>query len=269
MRILAVGFCLLFCFVPLAPAQEKSPEKAVPAVKKKFELAITRKEARTRWGEPVECRYTFDPEQCTAPDEYDWGKRKALGFLYDVYRRKTDNNTYEVQVKFSMDRTKSERHPEIRVISVIFEAQQPTTVLPMLHDIPEALELCKSGCGMYGDNIGGTPEVVVYPRHASLLQRRLAERMSNHWERMPLWSRDEGWDWVQAFRLRLEAKPSDQYRKAQDIDWFRRPVKEAIFNVDAPRGNLKFDRIYRRRLGHKLIDLGTFDPKSSKETGDK
>ena len=269
MRLLIVGFSLLFCFVPFASAQEEAQteSKENPRTLQAMKLSITRKEVRELWGVPVGCRYSIDREQCTAPDEYDWGKLQTIGILADVYRRKTKINTYEVRVYYGLDHRKSRRHPEVRVHSVQFELEKPIEALPTLRDLVEVLDLCNRTCEMHGDHSGGVPLVSVFPQRPTLNQRRQGDLLINVWEPMPLEDRDNRRDWMPTFKLYLEEKAGDRYRKTHDVGWFTRPVTYIKFQANSPRRNLEIDRIYGSHLGYTMLELGTFDPKSSKETG--
>lgn len=263
MRFLVVGFCLLFCFLPLAPAQEKTPEAVAPeesSTLRPIQLGITRQEVRELWGEPLKCLYNFDVEECTAPDTYDWSKRKDPRILRDVYKRKTSLNVYKVLVSYSLDQTRSARQPDIRVRGIQFDLEKPMQVLPTVKDLPEALELCSSGCAMLGDNRGGLPRVMVFSQPPTLRQRGLADRIMHGWKPSPAERRGGGFEWVPTVKLRLEEKPGDINRNVHNIAWFERSVQWVDIFVLAPRTYLQDDKKYRFNLGQSLLELGSFKP---------
>lgn len=237
---------------------EESPKEA-PSVQRPMLLGLTRQEARQRWGEPDKCYYTFDAEQCTSPD-YDWSTVEILGTLEDVYHRKTAANTYEILVRYNVYQRPSLGKAEIRVIDVEFKPAKPTTVQPMLRDLPEALELCRSGCEMQGFKGGGLPSVLVYPQNPTLRQRALADRVMYGWKLAPPEKRGRRMEYIPTVELDLQEKPGDQYRKVHEIPWVDRSVKWVIFSMAPPRSFLDQDRIGRNLLPQSRLVLGLFTP---------
>ena len=225
--IVQIIFLVLLLFPATVIAQEAKAEKSskeAPSVQRPMLLGITRQKARQRWGKPDKCYYTFDAGQCTSPD-YDWSTVEILGTLEDVYHRETAVNTYEILVRYNLYQRPALGKAEIRVIDVKFKPANPATVQPMLRDLPEALELCHSGCTMQGDKGGGLPSVLVYPQSPTLRQRKLADQVIKGW-RPPLFgTRNDRFEWVPTLQLRLQEKPGDQYRKVYDIAWLERQVK--------------------------------------------
>ena len=265
-----ISVCLLFCFAPLASAQEEekaseaaSPQEPIteePSTLRPLQLGITRKEVRKLWGEPLKCLYVFDIEECTSPDEYDWSKRKGPRILHDVYKRKTVLNVYSVVVDYEPDQTRSAQRADIRVTGVNFDLEKPMPVLPTLKDLPEALELCNSGCAMLGDIRGGIPDVMVFSQPPTLRQRGLADRIMHGWKPSTAEHRRRRLEWLPTVKLRLEEKPGDINRNVHNIAWFERSVQWVEFSVFAPRTYLKSDKKYRFFWEQSLLELGSFKP---------
>ena len=250
MKFLAVGFCLLFCFAPLASAQEvekaseaASPEKAIteePSTLQPIQLGILQEEVRERWGAPHTIYIPPINEKDTPTvEDYDWGVH-VLGLLSDAFRRKTETNEYEVRVFYAPDRRKSQDDPEIRVASVELKPSKPITLLPMLQDLPEAFELCNSGCEMWGSRI--STKVMVFPRLPSLRQSRTARLIAYGWKPMPLEKRDDRDDWTLFLRVFLKKRAGDDERTVREIDWMNRPVEQVKVTIDTPRLWLEFDK---------------------------
>ena len=239
---------------PTGPPRQNNPRTLQP-----IRLGMTRQEVRAKWGEPLECRYAYDEEECFDSGEYDWSKRKAVLALEDIYRRETATSAYDILVQYHWDRRRSHSHPDIRVLYVEIEPEHPVPVRPTLRDLPEALELCRSGCGMYGDIIG--PTVMVYPELVTLRQRAKATLIANHWKPLsPSQQARRGGDWSPALELRLEEDAGDKDRSVQEIAWFERPIRLVILNVHWPRGELQLDRRTSLPGRRWILELDSFRP---------
>ena len=108
--------------------------------------------------------------------------RACYRLLSDAYRRQTAHNEYEVRVYYSYDRTQdvqTSRNPGPIWVRVEPVPPRPVPCEP-LQDVPEAAELCRAGCEVWGEKI--LPKVLVFPQHASLTQRRLAELVAYDWK---------------------------------------------------------------------------------------
>ena len=251
MRFMAISVLLgmLLGFPVLGVAQEEkkaseavSPQEPIteePSTLQPIQLGILQEEVRERWGAPHTIYIPPINEKDTPTvEDYDWGVH-VLGLLSDAFRRKTETNEYEVRVFYAPDRRKSQDDPEIRIITIEFKPAKPTTLLPMLQDLPEALELCSSGCEMVVSKIG--PSMLVFPQRPSLLQRRTAQEVVYTWKPMPPEDRDDRLDWTQVVDLSFEKMKGDKDRTVYQIDWMRRRIKKVEINIDTPRRNLELD----------------------------
>jgi len=72
---------------------------------------------------------------------------RAVG---DVYMRQTSANLYRIKVAWLPDETASRLRPTMRVRWLTKDVDKPAPVATILGDLPEAAEICKTGCDLYG-----------------------------------------------------------------------------------------------------------------------
>ena len=188
MRFLTYSFGLfaLFCLSVFAVGQDDPTEnrqEKVASTLRPIELGMTQGEVRERWGSPHTIYLSsFQETDFADREDYDW-EVHILGLLSDVFDRKTAENKYEVRVYYAPDRRRDLDDPEIRVISVELKPARSLSLLPTLKDLPEAFELCRAGCEVWGRKI--VPSVMVFPQHTTLRQRRVAAQVAYTWMTCP------------------------------------------------------------------------------------
>ena len=64
----------------------------------------------------------------------------------EIYHRRTRSNTYQLNIGYSFDDFESRLNPTLRIWQMLFEADRKTTLMQMLEDTPEAVEVCRKGC---------------------------------------------------------------------------------------------------------------------------
>ena len=179
---ISVLLAMLLGLPGLAGAQEnpaEPPGEDNPRTLQPIGLGMTREEVRELWG-PPHTMYVppVREEDFDSREDYDHGVR-MYGFLSDAYRRQTARNEYEVRVYYSYDRRKDPQRPAIRAYHVRLHPSRPVPLLRTLEDVPEAAELCRAGCEVWGEK--PSPTVQVFPQHPSLSQRRLGELAAHGW----------------------------------------------------------------------------------------
>ena len=288
MRLLTYSFAVfaLFCLSVFVMGQDDPAEnrqERSPSTLRAIELGMTQGEVRERWGSPHTIYLpSFQESDFADREDYDWGVH-ALRRLSDAFRRKTAKNEYDVRVYYALDRRRDSDDPEIRVINVELKPAKLLPLLPTLKDLPEAFELCRAGCEVWGNLIG--PSVVVFPQYTTLRQRRIAAQVAYTWRPIPPEDRDDRFDWTPVVEIKLKKVLRVTKRTVYGIEWMERPVEKAKLQIDVPRRWLEFDdqrqafvkrlkddygyktnpHLYeelRIKLGPHYLKLGTFEPGS-------
>ena len=267
-------FLVLFLLPATVIAQETQavelPNEAASTLRP-IELGMTQGEVRERWGSPHTIYLpSFQETDFAKLEDHDWGVH-ALKLLSDAFRRKTAKNDYNVRVYYGPDRRRDQDLPEIRVIRIELKPAKPLPLLPTLKDLPEAFELCREGCEIWGYRIG--PSAMVFPQNPTLLQRRTAEQIAYKWKPMPPEKRDNRLDRTPVVDLSFEEFSGDENRGVHDIRWFERPVERIWITTTIPRRFLELDKQtealvnnarpplpewLRRRWAPNYLKLGTF-----------
>ena len=160
------------------------PEKYDPRTLQPIRLFMTREEVHETWGEPEKYLFSiveFEPLRVTrkyfSREEYAAAVR-AHGLPWDVYYRKVGSLPFEIQITYGGDGRQDPEHPEIRIFTIDYLMPQPVPAFRLLQELPEVAELCRSGCGIYGDSYTEVPQFVVYPPIRTMSQRIEASRMA-------------------------------------------------------------------------------------------
>ena len=246
--IVQIIFLVLFLFPAALIAQESQAEdlqKETPSTLRPIELGIAREDVHRRWGPPTNTNrslFTADDLASQAGFDRAW---ETKGLLRDIYVRKTALNDYRVQLDYEPYESKGGAGAVIRLVTVHLDLTEPRTVLPSLRDMPEALELCRSGCNMHGDRTGGVPSVMLYPQNPTLRHRALADRIMYGWKTVPPERRGQRKEWIPTVKFRLQEEFGDQNRPIHDIPtvnaWFERPIKHVSFTMYT-HGSAPWDR---------------------------
>ena len=245
---------------PTGPPRQNNPRTLQP-----IRLGMTREEVRELWG-PPHTMYVppIEEEDFDSREDYDYGVM-AYTLLSDAYRRQTARNQYEVRVYYSYDRRKDAQRPEMRAFLVRLKPSRSVPLMRTLRDVPEAAELCRSGCEMWGDKV--LPEISVFPQHPSLSQRRLAELVAYKWKPMPPSERDDKHDWTPTVDLHLKKWSGYKERTVHEIEWMDRPIDQVEITINTPRSLIELlEGFYiglgevGKRLGPKFLKLGHFSP---------
>lgn len=272
--IVQIMFLVLLLFPAAVIAQESQAEESqerAPSTLRPIELGMTRAEVRELWGSPHTMYLpSFQESDFADREDYDWGVH-ALKRLSDAFHRKTAKNEYNVRVYYGPDRRRDPDLPEIRVIRIELKPAKLLSLLPTLKDLPEAFELCRAGCEVWGHKIG--PSVMVFPQNPTVLQRRTAEQIAYKWKPMPPEKRDDRLDWTPVVDVSFEEVSGDENRGVHDIRWFERPVERIWITFTIPRRYLELDKQtealvnnaqpplpewLRRRWAPNYVNLGTF-----------
>lgn len=135
-----------------------------------FQLGTPRTEIARKFGAPT---IFYAPEaQRHFFGETEYNAAVGIWSLWDVYRRKTLTNEYELRLMFGFDQRESRLHPVRRLSSVDFEIDKPAGYLSILGDLSEAEGLCVGGCLIYGTGFDGS--IVIMAEHPSAEDTSLA-----------------------------------------------------------------------------------------------
>ena len=238
------------------PAEDQQGEKSIrkpvqwpktydPRTLKPIRLFMTREEVLALWGEPEKYLFSiveFEPLRVTrkyfSREEYAAAVR-AHGLPWDVYYRKVGSLPFEIQITYGGDGRQDPEHPEIRIFTIDYLMPQPVPAFRLLQELPEVAELCRSGCGIYGDSYTEVPHLVVYPPIRTLGQRIEASRMARLW--MPEEYKKRGQlAWTPVLKLFLQRRLLDEEQKAEAVDWFETPIEAISFILErpVPMGNI-------------------------------
>ena len=168
------------------------------------------------------------------------------------FTRKTSTNLYSIELHFVPDATASQLHPVDRLAGISFTVDHPSPPLEVLQDMPEAVDLCRDGCEIFGRRLDTYPvemrNVVAYVAHPSPEQSDLAARLGSTWRKPDV----EG-TWTPAIILSWRADRPDSDHPAKPIDWLRQPVERAEVTSIEPE--------VETRAGRSTVSLGTWRPK--------
>lgn len=286
MRLLTYSFAVfaLFCLSVFARGQDDAAEnrqEKVASTLRPIELGIAREDVHRRWGPPTNTNRSLFTAEDLASQEAFQRAWETKGLLRDIYVRKTALNDYRVQLDYEPYESKGGAGAVIRLVTVHLDLTEPRTVLPSLRDMPEALELCRSGCNVHGDRTGGFPSVMVYPQNPTLRHRALADRIMYGWKPVPPGRRGQRKEWIPAVEFRLQEESGDQNRPIHEIAWFERPIKHVSFTMYTPFSDWEEERKtrafvegarryyknrpqsyenYRRLRRPRLQELSSFNP---------
>ncbi len=216
------------------------PDKYDPRTLQPVRLFMTREEVHETWGEPEKYLSTiikFEPFKVTkkyvSREEYA-AAVGAPGFFQDIYYRKLGSLPFEIRITYGKDGRQDPQHPEMKVFAIHYHMPQPAPAFRLLQELPEVAELCRSGCGLYGDiSSDKKPHIVVFPPMRTLRQRIEASQMARLW--MPEEYKKQGQlDWTPIIRLFFRKQVSDKEQKAKGIDGFETPIEAISFILERP-----------------------------------
>lgn len=173
------------------------------------------------------------------------------------YVRRTDVNEYELRLEFGQDDSESRLHPVTRLRRVEIAIDRPRPAKEVLADIPEALQLCGSGCSLLGvvtdGNFNYEPHIIAYPAQPTAEQSRVAALLGTNWR--PETAKAA---WVPAVILTWKTSYGSSYAP---VDWLNQPIEAATFTVVAPsiemlRGT--HEKPLKCCPDHPSVDLGSW-----------
>ena len=209
------------------------PEKYDPRTLKPIRLFMTREEVHETWGEPEKyVRGKVERKPLRVTKKYVSREEYAAGTDVhgEVYYRKVGSLPFEVQITYRWDMRDPE-HLEMRPLDVQYRMSKPVPAFRLLQELPEAAELCRSGCGIYGDSYTEVPQFVVYPRIRTMSQRIEASRMAGL---LMLKKGGRRLAWTPVLRLLLPKGFPDKEPKAQETDGFESPIEEIRLVLERP-----------------------------------
>jgi hypothetical protein len=131
----------------------------------------------------------------------------------DVYLRETPTNAYRVQVWYRLDTSASRLRPTPRAAELKIEIDRPASATTILKDFPEAAEICKAGCDLYGvpDVVGNY--VLAYPSKPTPAQLEMGKRVATGFA-----PRETTAEWCLAVRLKLDSSGTDWSGKVSSLE---------------------------------------------------
>src|SRR5437667_5425531 len=133
-------------------------------------LGMTRAEVHDAFGATDGCVSThtgrvFAAGECPAAEA-------SLITVRYLYRRKTADNEFELQVFFAPDGRESHLHPVGRITSMTIVVDKGRTPVELLNELPELSALCRNGCSAYGE-CTLQPVVTIVAEHSLVVNKRL------------------------------------------------------------------------------------------------
>ena len=71
--------------------------------------------------------------------------------LFEVYRRQTAQNEYEIWIRYTLDASSSRLHPALRIEEIRFLLDKVRPMKQAIEDIPEVSLACQLGCHILAD----------------------------------------------------------------------------------------------------------------------
>jgi len=190
---------------------------------------------------------------------------RAVG---DVYMRQTSMNLYRIKVAWLPDETTSRLHPTMRVRWLKMDVDKPAPAAVILGDLPEAVEICKTGCDLYGVAEGGIDVsgsfVLAFPSRPSPEQLHTGLLLATNFQ-----GGEVRQNWCVGVMLALE-KSGGMWGGGELPDWKGAIASIAISTTYAPvvppdrPPPKKGKKAPERRLGDSIppVKLGTWAPES-------
>lgn len=175
-------------------------------------LGMTRADVRDAFGAAEGCVSTRTQRVFTMLECSD-AEASLIAVRY-LYRRKTADNEFELQVFFTPDVRESHLHPVGRVTSITIIADKGSTPIELLNELPELAALCRNGCSAYGE-CTLRPEVTIVAEHATQEERQAADGAAAGGSR----SGPNEVRWFPAASFELEGRCDPLGRSRADRSW--------------------------------------------------
>jgi hypothetical protein len=234
-----LGF--FFASVSVGQQQQSGPKE------KLFQFGASADDTYKIFGTPQKWWNFRTGRYIDAADEYAAAlKTFGSGMVEDVYLRETTGNLYEIRLSWLPDTSVSRLRPTPRLHQLDVRLDKAASVRSVLLDFPEAFEICKLGCDLYG-----VPDITGY----YILAFPLAPKGDQY-----------GDQWVKNFYRSVEA-PAEysigvELKVPQDYS-----VRPTIPNLDTSKViDLRLEATALRYvldksdLGNRTRKLGTWKP---------
>jgi hypothetical protein len=153
MRLLISLFAALACTSACLGQQSGASVQAIaPSV---FSLGATMEDTYKVFGSPKQWHVWKSGHFLDSSVERDAALQVyGVRAVEDVYPRATSTNLYRIEVSWLPDETISRLRPTMRLRWLKMDVDKPAPATTLLADLPEAIEVCKSGgCDLYGVDI--------------------------------------------------------------------------------------------------------------------
>jgi hypothetical protein len=234
-------FTLVVVFAGVSVGQQAGPGA------KLFQFGASADETYKVFGAPQKWWIYRTGRYIDTADEYVAAiKTFGSGMVEDVYMRETPGNLYEIRLSWLPDTSASRLRPTPRLHQLDVRLDKAASATSVLLDFPEAFEICKLGCDLYG-----VPDITGY----YILAFPLAPKADQY-----------GGQWAQNFYRSVQAGAEYSIGvelKVQQDDI----VRPKIPNLDTSKViDLRFEGTALRYvldqsdLGNRTRKLGTWKP---------
>lgn len=183
---------------------------------KVFNFGAARSEVTASFGRPDKWLAPIEGKYMNTVEEYS-AALSVYNPIWDVYMRETKSNLYEIQVGYRNDSSVSRLRPTQRLGSLDVLVDKPAPAAQLLADFPEAYDICREGCDLYGIPDLTEKYVLAYPSKPTPEQTKLDHLLATDFKSEP--SKDE---WCVVVKLFLGEQ---QQRVSRPIDYSGNVVK--------------------------------------------
>jgi hypothetical protein len=179
-----VGFLFVVVLGPMCPCKGQgvrvstsTARKATQVATPRLGLGMPRGEVHKRIGVPGQ--WWSNAGYLHSLIEYG-AAVKVYGAenVNEIYHRRTRSNVYQLNIGYSFDDFESRLNPTLRIWQMLFEADRKTTLMQVLEDIPEAVEVCRKGCVVHSSSWGGNTRLLALAVPSA--QQEIMGRLSVH-----------------------------------------------------------------------------------------
>ncbi|MGP8174934.1 MAG: hypothetical protein ACLP7O_10345 [Terracidiphilus sp.] len=138
----------------------------------------------------------------------------------DVYRRPGPNEL-QITIWYGYDQTVSRLHPAERVERVDYVADRSEPYKVLLSRISEAVALCRSGCDLEGEVVGGMASIFACRAPKNGEEQHIMQSAANGWGHVGI----EPWQWCAEIQFSGRYSGSAGYDHGSiDLQWDSLPV---------------------------------------------
>ena len=266
MRFLAVGFWLVVFCLSAVGCREEEPVNYNPRTLQPIQLFMTQQDLWKQWSTPKEHLYlkvnreNYSVQAKTFPPEEYEAYVKAFGLVRDIYERKIAIQVYRIEIEYHKFQSEEQTDPQILVRQVTFFPNRSLSLRAFLNELPEAQQLCRSGCGIIAYKSEYFSSVTVYPKNPTVHQRTIASQVMRMREPEYFKKLGETADWMPVLKFDLSQGPEDKLRSVQEIEWMDRFFQFITLKIAPPLTQWTKDAEQSAREKQRVLKIGSFHP---------